>query len=296
MHRSIGNPVARGSSVPAARGKRGSCHGFVACAPVSVLHARAPPGRCPTPATDRGGPGWGGVRPGLVWLRSMPCATVHRLAAVLACLLAVLLHPVVAEEITGRVVSVADGDTLTVLHGREQLKIRLTEIDGPERGQPFGRRSAQSLRDLCAGRAARVVLAGMDRYQRHLGRVWCAGVDASAEQVRRGLAWVYDQYVTDRGLYAVQEAARAGHKGLWSDPAPVPPWLWRRGITSTSPAGGPRPGATGHGAILGNRRSRVYHLPSGCPSYGKVSPRNQVPFASQEAARAAGYRLAGNCR
>lgn len=89
----------------------------------------------------------------------MPAAAVALMSTVVirclaALLLAVtaLLQPVTAEEITGRVVSVADGDTLTLLRGREQLRIRLTEIDAPERGQPFGRRSAQSLRELCAWR------------------------------------------------------------------------------------------------------------------------------------------------
>lgn len=208
---------------------------------------------------------------------------------------ATLLQPVTAEEITGRVVSVADGDTLTLLHGREQLKIRLTEIDGPERGQPFGRRSAQSLRALCTGQLARVVLAGKDRYQRSLGRVWCAGVDANAEQIRRGMAWVYDHYVTDRSLYPLQDAARAGRRGLWADAAPVPPWQWRRGVRSADASDAARPDAASSEPVVGNRRSRIYHLPR-CPNYGDVSPRNRVPFASAQAARAAGYRQARNCR
>lgn len=232
----------------------------------------------------------------LVLFAPMLIVIIHRLAAALLLLFAVLLQPAAAQEITGRVVSVVDGDTLTLLHGREPVTIRLTEIDGPERGQPFGRRSTQSLRALCAGQTARVVLAGKDQYNRSLGRVWCAGVDANAEQVRRGMAWVYDQYVTDHGLYAVQQTARIRRVGLWADPAPVPPWLWRRGIRSAPANGAPQPRAANNAPIIGNRRSRVYHLPTGCPSYGKVAPRNRVPFASQEAARATGYRLAGNCR
>lgn len=226
----------------------------------------------------------------------MLTVVAHRLAAALVLLLAALWQPAAAQDITGRIISVVDGDTLTLLHGREPVRIRLTEIDGPERGQPFGQRSTQSLRALCAGRTARVVLAGTDQYNRSLGRVWCAGVDANAEQVRRGMAWVYDQYVTDRGLYPVQQAARNRREGLWVDPAPVPPWLWRRGIRSAPANSAPGPKAADNAPIIGNRRSRVYHLPTGCPSYGKVAPRNRVPFASEEAARAAGYRLAGSCR
>jgi endonuclease YncB( thermonuclease family) len=122
------------------------------------------------------------------------------------------------------VVSIADGDTLTILVDRTQIKIRLTEIDAPERKQPFGTRSRQSLADLCANKDERVVEQGKDRYKRTLGRVFCEGVDTSAEQIRRGMAWVFDRYVIDRSLYAVQDEARAAKRGLWADPNPVPLW------------------------------------------------------------------------
>jgi endonuclease YncB( thermonuclease family) len=132
-----------------------------------------------------------------------------------------------AETLTGKVVRVADGDTLTVLVNRQQVRVRLLEIDAPESKQPFGKRSRQSLADLCAGRPARVVWSQLDRYGRTLGRVWCDGVDANAEQVRRGMAWVFDRYATDRSLYPMQDTARAAHIGLWSDAHPIPPWQWR---------------------------------------------------------------------
>jgi endonuclease YncB( thermonuclease family) len=63
---------------------------------------------------------------------------------------------------------------------------------------------------------------------RTLGRVWCGGIDANAEQVRRGMAWVFDRYVKDRSLYPLQDAARSTRLGLWADAAPVPPWEWRK--------------------------------------------------------------------
>ena len=69
---------------------------------------------------------------------------------------------------------------------------------------------------------------GKDRYGRTLARVTCDGFDANAEQVRRGMAWVYDRYVTDKSLYAVQEKAKAERRGLWHDDKPVPPWEWRK--------------------------------------------------------------------
>ena len=106
--------------------------------------------------------------------------------------------------------------------------MRLLDIDAPERKQAIGTRSRQSLADLCARRDATVLEAGKDRYGRTLGRFLCGGVDANAEQVRRGMAWVYVRYVPkDSPLYAVQAEAKAAKRGLWADPRPVAPWEWR---------------------------------------------------------------------
>jgi len=130
-------------------------------------------------------------------------------------------------EVSGKVIGISDGDTLTLLSGREQIKVRLSEMDAPEKKQPFGNRSKQSLSALCFNKTARLDEQGKDRYGRTLARVYCDGIDANAEQVRRGMAWVYDRYVTDRSLYKLQDDARAARRGLWVDPAPVPPWEWR---------------------------------------------------------------------
>ena len=131
-------------------------------------------------------------------------------------------------DFTGKVVAVADGDTITVMRDLVPVKLRLLEIDAPEKKQAFGARSKQSLSDLCFNKTATLIEKGRDRYGRTLARVSCEGVDANAEQVRRGMAWVYDRYVTDRALYAVQTEARDAGRGLWADPDAVPPWQWRR--------------------------------------------------------------------
>jgi endonuclease YncB( thermonuclease family) len=91
--------------------------------------------------------------------------------------------------INGVVVNVTDGDTLDVLHEQRQIRIRLVEIDAPERSQAFGKRSTESLIELCANKMARVEWNNIDRYNRILGRVWCDGMDANKEQIRRGMAW-----------------------------------------------------------------------------------------------------------
>jgi endonuclease YncB( thermonuclease family) len=83
------------------------------------------------------------------------------------------------------------------------------------------------LADLCAAKRARFIWSDKDRNGRLLARVWCSGTDANAEQVRRGMAWVFDRYVKDRSLYRLQERARLQRLGLWTDAEPVPPWQWR---------------------------------------------------------------------
>ena len=81
---------------------------------------------------------------------------------------------------------------------------------------------------MCFGKTAEVADKGKDRYGRTLARVTCYGVDANAEQVRRGMAWVYERYVTDKTFYAVQEEAKAERRGLWQDDKSVSPWEWRK--------------------------------------------------------------------
>jgi endonuclease YncB( thermonuclease family) len=142
-----------------------------------------------------------------------------------------LCLPLLAHaDLAGRVVAVADGDTLTVLTADHQrVMVRLTEIDAPENAQPLGVSSIQSLSDLGFDRAATVAITSKDRYGRTLGRVTCADIDANAAQIQRGMAWVYDRYVSDRALYAGQATAQAKKIGLWADLDPVAPWAYRQG-------------------------------------------------------------------
>ena len=135
-----------------------------------------------------------------------------------------------AAEYTGKVVAIADGDTLTLLVDHRQLKIRLAEIDTPERGQPYGSRAKEALSKLAFGKRARVVATDRDRYGRIVGRVYVGDTDVNAELVRRGAAWVYRQYAKDPGLFALEAEARRAKRGLWGLPEAerVPPWEWRR--------------------------------------------------------------------
>ena len=126
------------------------------------------------------------------------------------------------------VIGVADGDTITVLSDGKAVKIRLANIDAPERRQPFGERAKLSLSQMCYRQDARVEVTGTDRYGRRIARVTCAGIDANRAQVERGLAWVYLKYNQDPRLPALQEGAQKERRGIWSDTQPVPPWEFRK--------------------------------------------------------------------
>lgn len=140
-------------------------------------------------------------------------------------------------DVAGKVVQVADGDTVTVLDGsNQQYKVRLTGIDAPERGQPFGTASREHLAALVAGKQVLVESDRRDRYGRLLGKVRVDGLDVNLEQLRAGMAWWYRYYantqpVADRASYeAAENAARSSGTGLWSEPNPVNPYDWRKGM------------------------------------------------------------------
>lgn len=140
-------------------------------------------------------------------------------------------HPATASDLTGRVVAIQDGDTLTLLTAaREQVRVRLVEIDAPEARQPWGNRARQALSEMAFGRSARIEVLDTDRYGRTVGRVWVGGLDVNREMVRQGHAWVYRQYLRDRTLLAVEREARDARRGLWGLPEAerIPPWAWRR--------------------------------------------------------------------
>ena len=145
----------------------------------------------------------------------------------LYCLLPGLLFawPVYASP---TVVKIADGDTLTILDQRQQIKVRLANIDAPERKQAFGTRSQQSLAALCFRKTVTVQVQTVDRYGRSVAVVTCDGVNANRAQVERGMAWVYTRYNKDPTLPEVQARARDSKRGLWIDPAPMPPWEFRK--------------------------------------------------------------------
>jgi endonuclease YncB( thermonuclease family) len=162
-----------------------------------------------------------------------------KLAAALVLLLALLAYFAPAgqaDEISGRVVAVADGDTITVLDAAQvEHKVRFAFIDAPEKAQPFGQRAKAVLAERVYGREVRVDVIERDRYGRSVGRVWQGDSDVNLAQLADGYAWHYRQYAEksqagrDFERYeAAQAEARQAQRGLWQDAAPTPPWAYRR--------------------------------------------------------------------
>jgi endonuclease YncB( thermonuclease family) len=232
---------------------------------------------------------------------------LRRAVAVLALLyvLSALAH---AEVIRGRVIGIADGDTITVLDAaKTQYRIRLQGIDAPESSQAFGSRSKQHLSDLVFDKEVSVEWEKRDRYGRILGKVLVGGRDACLAQVQTGMAWHYKYYQDeqspeDRRLYArAEQEARVARRGLWADPDPVPPWDFRRGgrqpsrqpspQAATKPPTNPTPDTTQgnpEARVWVNTNSGVYHCP-GTRWYGRTK---QGLFMTQREARATGNRPA----
>lgn len=151
------------------------------------------------------------------------------MARLIALLLFLASHGAAAETIEGNVIRVANGDTLTIMDARKrEHTVRLAEIDAPESKQAFGAQSRQSLSALCFNKPAQIEWREKDPNGRYIGQVICAGVNANAEQVRRGFAWVSPRSTKPGSpLYEIEAYARFREIGLWADPHSIPPWEWR---------------------------------------------------------------------
>jgi endonuclease YncB( thermonuclease family) len=188
---------------------------------------------------------------------------------------AFLVTPAAAETVSGKVVGVSDGDSLTLLvQGNRQIKVRLEGIDAPETGQEFSRNSKEGLSRLVFGREISLRVTGNDRYERTLGVVFVEGVNANLALVRQGLAWHYKKYSDDHELAQAEVDARAARSGLWAGFDPIPPWEYRalkkrpQGIMGSAEAGSDTSRVTATAFWL-NTSSNARHN-SSCRWFGKT--------------------------
>ena len=141
-------------------------------------------------------------------------------------------------SLSGKVVKVADGDTMTILVNRQQHRIRLASIDAPETahgsdkpGQPFGEAASKYLSSLVAGKTLTLTCFEHDQYGREVCDVPLETTTANRMLVQNGYAWANQQgggkYLRDKTLAALQTQAQLDKKGLWVEPNAIAPWVWR---------------------------------------------------------------------
>lgn len=135
-----------------------------------------------------------------------------------------------ARMLEGRVIAIADGDTIVVRAERERLTLRLVYVDAPELAQPYGRSARWALKKLIAHKRVRFQTFGQDKYDRTLALITRAedNLEVNYEMVSRGHAWSYTRSELKKKYDDAEEKARASHLGLWRDSHPVRPATWRR--------------------------------------------------------------------
>ena len=125
---------------------------------------------------------------------------------------------------------VIDGDTVELNGISGKLKLRLSDIDAPERNQAYGKKSRRALVKLCKGNSIsiRATILGTDKYNRYLGKLQCNHTDASLYLAEHGFAWHNEKYSNDPVIQNAAFAAREKRLGLWKRKKPIPPWVWRQ--------------------------------------------------------------------
>ena len=188
---------------------------------------------------------------------------------------------------------VADGDTVTVLRGKEQVRIRLAGVDTPEKRQAFGQKAKQFTLGLVAGKEVEIRPKTIDRYGRTVGKIIVNGESLNKALVAAGLAWWYRKYSPgEKELGRLEAEARDARRGLWADPKPQAPWDWRRAQRGSGRGkhrgrAQLKPPGQGAGEYHGNRKSGALHG-SGCQHYDCKSCT--ALFKTVQAAKDAGYR------
>jgi micrococcal nuclease len=140
-----------------------------------------------------------------------------------------------AETFSAKVIAVMDGDTVLVLRGAQKIKVRMANIDAPEKDQAFGKQSRDSLLEMVGKKQVQIDSQAVDQYGRVVGLIKVDGRDVNQEQVKRGMAWEYSHYHTDKTYIGLQSDAQQARRGLWAQTSPQAPWQWRKLHPSVKP-------------------------------------------------------------
>jgi endonuclease YncB( thermonuclease family) len=206
---------------------------------------------------------------------------------------------VAGQTLSGTVVAVHDGDTLTVRSGPSLFKVRLSDVDAPEMGQVFGKQARQFTKARVLGRRVHVKVAMIDTQGRRIGEVIAEdGWVLNEELVHAGLAWYYRvNPVRNDRLQKLEQVAFANKLGLWVEKEPLPPWEFRReSHIPDVPATISQVDYNRifHYGIVGNRRTKIVRWPA-CKNYRSHRAKQALVFHSLQQANRMGFTPAKDC-
>ena len=222
------------------------------------------------------------------WLK-----TEKKIHIIISCIhIVIVCLPIISHaqsSIQGKVIHVADGDTITVLQNSKQYKIRLHGIDTPEKKQNFGHKAKKFTSSMIFNQRVKVITYSTGKYGRTIGVVYLGNQCLNEELVKNGLAWVYKKYCSEsfcNHWLQLEKNARKNKLGLWINNNPVPPWDFRKGKSDN----------TTYNIISGfhgNITSHVFHR-AGCKHFNCQNCTKA--FKDRESAINAGYRPCGFCK
>jgi len=141
-----------------------------------------------------------------------------------------LIYSLDSLAFSAKVISILDGDSIIVSHENIEKTIRLRQIDTPEHKQPYGNKAKKALSDMIFGEYVEVKGRKKDSYNRILGTIFLNNENINLKMIRKGHAWAYRRYVTDKKYIQAEKLAKKDKLGLWELPKEqiIPPWKWRR--------------------------------------------------------------------
>lgn len=168
------------------------------------------------------------------------------------CFNSLFFSAVFAADFDAKVLVVMDGDTVLVLRNRQKIKIRLANIDAPEKDQAFGRQARLSLFALVQRKQVRIEPQATDKYGRTVAVIWLEQQNINEEQVRRGMAWAY--FHPEHRYVVLQQQAQLARRGLWQQARPIEPSQWRKSHIAMSNGGHTTPTKSWHSLIVAKMR------------------------------------------
>ena len=137
-----------------------------------------------------------------------------------------------AETLIGMATHIYDGDTFVLQADNQYHRIRLASIDAPELDQPYGLKAKRALSKLVYNKPIIAQVLDTDKYGRKIATVYAQNHNANRYMLEHGAAWHYGYFNIFSEEFEqyqqLEKNARKNRIGLWQQPNPTPPWVWRK--------------------------------------------------------------------